>query len=324
MKHWNTLNTLSILLLPVTYLFCALVTLRRLLYKIGFFRSWKAPVPVIVVGNISVGGTGKTPVVIALVDYLIQLGYKPGVVSRGYGGHYNKGALLLSAQTTPNEAGDEAVMVYKRTGSPVCVDRNRTRAIYTLLANKVCNVVISDDGLQHYAMRRDMELIVVDEKKLHGNQHCLPSGPLREPVSRLKHADFVLMNRQNPKNDGKSFTLTPTKFISLDTNESREIDAFMHTRVHAVAGTASPERFFNTLNTLGIKITQHVFQDHFAYTPKDFINMKEYPIIMTEKDSVKCHDFGLENAWFLSVSTILPESLCTKLQSTLNKSKKNA
>ncbi len=310
MKHWSSLNFISLTLLPISLVFCTLSKLRRIMYKFGLLRSWKAPIPVIVVGNISVGGTGKTPVVIALAEYLKTKEYKPGIVSRGYASEPHQNPLIVDERTAAKAAGDEAVMIFRRTRCPVCVDRNRVHAIQTLLENEDCNIIISDDGMQHYAMQRDFELVVVDGEKLHGNRICLPSGPLRESVSRLQESDFVLVNRYQQNNDGKSFVLSTDIFKSVDNSTERPVDVFSGQHVHAVAGTASPDRFFTTLKSLGISVTEHVFSDHYSFTESDFKAMQDHPIIMTEKDAVKCGDFELSDAWFLSVSAQLPEYLC--------------
>lgn len=306
----------SILLLPLTLLFCMLSAIRRKFYQTGLKKAWKSPVPVIVVGNISVGGTGKTPVVLALVEYLKSAGYTPGVVSRGYGGANQVTPLMLDSDTSAHIAGDEPVLIHRRTGAPVCVYPNRVLAVQTLLKNTPCDVVVTDDGLQHYSLARDFEIAVVDGKRLHGNRLCLPSGPLREPVARLESVDHVLFNRAEPTEDDQSFYLKPSDFYSLGGQQKLKGE-FNGKTVHAVAGTASPERFFATLKSLGITPIEKVFPDHHAYTAEDFAAMKGQTILMTEKDAVKCFDFAMSDAWFLAVRAEIPEALKNKISAML-------
>ncbi len=274
MKHWTSLNLVSIVLLPLTLLFCGLSSIRRKLYQTGLKQVWKSSVPVIVVGNISVGGTGKTPVVLALVEYLKTAGYTPGVVSRGYGGANHSAPLMLDSNTSAHVAGDEPVLIHRRTGAPVCVFPNRVLAVQTLLKHTPCDVVVTDDGLQHYPLARDFEIAVVDGKRLHGNGLCLPSGPLRESVSRLESVDHVLFNQAEPVEDDQSFYLKPSDFHSLG-GEQKMMAEFAGKTVHAVAGTASPERFFATLKSLDITPIEKIFPDHHAYTIEDFTAIKE-------------------------------------------------
>ncbi len=306
------------MLWPLSLFFCGLVALRRSLYKHRLIKSWRAPVPVIVVGNISVGGTGKTPVVVALIELLRKAGFKPGVVSRGYRGTTDSEPVLLDNKTAVAIAGDEAVLIQQRTTGPVCVFSKRIEAIKLLLQKKNCDIIIADDGLQHYAMQRDFEISVVDAAKLYGNGFCLPAGPLREPISRLKQVDFVLYNRNQAIDDGASFYLNPDKFISISGMEDHNVDFFAQQAVHAVAGTASPERFFFTLESLHIHVEKHVYADHHAFVEEDFMSFDDSPILMTEKDAVKCKGFGLENAWYLRVNTKLPTHLQTTLMARLS------
>lgn len=318
MKAWSNINLVSLALWPLSLLFCALVVLRRALYRGGFLRSWRAPVPVIIVGNISVGGTGKTPVVIALVEFLQAAGLRPGVVSRGYGGQKKQSPMVVDEDSGADEVGDEPLLIRRRTGCPVCVSADRSAAARHLLgADFRCNVLVTDDGLQHYRLQRDFEIIVIDETAMHGNGFCLPAGPLREPASRLESADFVLFNRRVKLDDGTSFALEPEALHSLCGEASKDPAAFRNQKVSAVAGTASPERFYHTLSVLGMMPQKLTFPDHHWFRVEDFKMTAGLPIVMTEKDAVKCAGFGLENAWYLSVRATLPEDLQGKILDTL-------
>ncbi|MCB1756411.1 MAG: tetraacyldisaccharide 4'-kinase [Gammaproteobacteria bacterium] len=317
-KAWSDINPVSILLWPVSLLFCALVSLRRKLYRKHILHSWQAPVPVIVVGNISVGGTGKTPVVVALLAFLKASGWRPGVVSRGYGGSGGDAPKLVADEPEAFRVGDEPLLLHRRTACPVCVGADRSAAVRKLLQSSDCNVVVTDDGLQHYRLQRDFEIAVVDAGKMHGNGFCLPAGPLREPVSRLGSVDFVLFNRPTVVDDGRSFCLHPQALRSLDDTLSKPPEAFAGCDVYAVAGTASAGRFFATLESLGIRAEVKAFPDHHRFSAEDFAEQRGRPLIMTEKDAVKCTELGLSDAWYLPVTAELPETLQDKILQCLS------
>ncbi len=319
MKHWDDINFVSVILWPVSILFRFLSGARRLLYKLGILQSWRVSVPVIVVGNISVGGTGKTPVVVALVEWLKLQGYKPGVISRGYGGADRALPLILQSDSKPIVVGDEPVLISRRTDVPVCVFPNRIQSAQHLLEHTDCDVLVADDGLQHYALQRDLEIIVIDAQKLHGNGFCLPAGPLREPECRIDTDAFALYNREQESDDGKSFTLKAGNFVALGNLTEQGTEAFAGREVLACVGTASPERFFRTLTALGLKLNTRVFADHHQFVAQDFKNTGNLPIVMTEKDAVKCTEFGLKNAWYLPVETQLPDQLFTRVAEMLSK-----
>lgn len=323
MKHWNDINLVSLALWPISLLFRLLAAIRRGLFRVSVLKSWRAPVPVIVVGNISVGGTGKTPVVIALAEWLKTQGYKPGVISRGYGGTVLEKPELLTAQSSASDVGDEPVLIARRTGAPVCVFPRRTESAKALLEASDCDVLIADDGLQHYALQRDLEVIVIDAQKLHGNGFCLPAGPLREPVSRITGQSFALYNRAQASADGQSFTLVPGHFVALEDQQEKGAASFANAEVLACVGTASPERFFNTLSSLGLTLNKRVFPDHHHYSAADFENPDGLAIVMTEKDAVKCADFGLKNAWYLPVETTLPDPLKKRVLNILSHAPSN-
>ncbi len=267
------------------------------------------------------GGTGKTPVVVALAEFFKNQGYTVGVVSRGYGARRTQRQALIVQEHTPvTLAGDEPALIYRRTLCPVCVSRDRPAAARTLLEYRECDVLISDDGLQHYALQRDYEILVVDARRGYGNGFCLPAGPLREGIKRVEEADYLLVNSDTEATaDNNSFTVKAQQFISLDGLQRVNLDAFRGKSVHAIAGTASAERFFDSLRLLGLHVSSHRFPDHHPFVQSEFEGLGDLPLIMTEKDAVKCFDFGLKNAWYLQVTAELPTSLCNSVLALLEK-----
>jgi tetraacyldisaccharide 4'-kinase len=298
--HWWKRSSYRGVLLPVAYQ--TVIALRRWCYRTGLKKSRRFPVPVIVVGNITVGGAGKTPFVIWLCDFLRHQGWRPGVVSRGYGGKQNHQPRWVTAESDPAQVGDEAVLIAQHTACPVVIGQQRTQAVQTLLARANCNVVLSDDGLQHYALARDLEIVIIDGARRFGNEACLPFGPLREPLSRLKTVDFLVANG-TPMPGEYSFHLHPGPIYNLLRPEHLwGTTQATQRRVHAIAGIGHPERFFNTLRQLGFTVIEHVFPDHYVYRAQDLQFPDAIPIIMTEKDAVKCRTFAEQRFWCLPVS----------------------
>jgi len=293
----------------------ALVPLYRFARKTD--RRWKIArqpeelrqVPIIVVGNLTVGGSGKTPLVVHLCNSLQQAGFKPGVVSRGYG--RKTGALTrVGKNSSPADVGDEPVLIARRTGVPVMVANDRCAAALSLLKEDV-DVVIADDGLQHYRLPRTLEICVVDGAREFGNGLELPAGPLRESVERLKSVDYVVVNGGNEAASAGQRTINmqivPGLLRSLDDRLSWRISQFTGCQVNAIAGIGNPQRFFQSLQQAGLKTHDYAFPDHHVFTDQDFSAMKpDLPIIMTEKDAVKCAALQLDNAWYLSVDAMLP------------------
>lgn len=322
-QQWQAVSWPQFLLLPISLIFSLLVRLRRLLYRWGIIKQVRLPVPVVVVGNITVGGAGKTPLTIALVNKLKTLGLKPGVISRGYGRETNS-VLAVKVNNMASEVGDEPLLIARRTECPVFVGANRIEAGKALLnAHPNCNIIISDDGLQHYRMVRDYEIVVVDGGREFGNQWMLPAGPLREPMQRLDNVDAIVYNLQSDmhKREPKSWQdkcyntqLAPADFYQLLTPE-REVQAshFSQKKITAVAGIGHPQRFFDTLSTLGLRFKPMAFADHQAYDLSDFQAIDADVVIVTEKDAVKCEAFADERFWVLPVSAELPASLITAL-----------
>ena len=299
-RHWQRLTPVSVALLPLSLLFRALVWLRRNLYRIGLFRSFRLPVPVIVVGNITVGGTGKTPLVIWLADFLRQAGYRPGIVTRGYRGISPVWPVSVTTQTFASQVGDEAVLLARRSGCPVMAGADRADCARRLLAEG-CNVIVSDDGLQHYRLCRDIEIAVIDGERRFGNGLLLPAGPLREPVARLESVPLRVSNG-TPQPGELGMTLAPAGIYNLDNPDLRALpEQFSSMPVHAVAGIGNPERFFATLRGRGLTVIPHPFPDHHAFQAGDLDFGDKLPLILTEKDAVKCEHFAKTHYWVLAV-----------------------
>ncbi|HJP97207.1 MAG TPA: tetraacyldisaccharide 4'-kinase, partial [Rhodanobacteraceae bacterium] len=293
--------------LPLTAFYGGVVRLRRRLYRGGVLRSQRLPVPVVVVGNIVAGGAGKTPLVIAMVEALRTRGWKPGVVSRGYGGSAT-GPRLLSAQPDPSVAGDEPALIATRTSMPVAIGADRSAAAM-LLVDEGVDVIVADDGLQHYALRRDVEICVVDGARRLGNGRLLPAGPLREPAARLREVDFVVCNGGEPRAGEIPMRLMLGDAVSIaDPGGRKQLAAFAGARAHAVAGIGNPARFFGSLRETGIDAVVHAFPDHHSYAPGDLAFGDDLPVLMTEKDAVKCRGFARTNWWSVPVTAGLPES----------------
>ncbi len=273
-------------------------------------------VPVIVVGNITVGGTGKTPVVIALVEHLQQLGFRPGIVSRGYGGAQAAEPRLVKTDTPADLAGDEATLMARRTGLPVAVCRRRRLAAQRLIEEFQCDVIVSDDGLQHYDLPRMLEMVLIDGRRGLGNGHCLPVGPLRETPERLRTVDHVLVNGNDDGTElpvavaSSRFDVVPVKFVNLADQREIPVTQWQSTGpVHALAGIGNPDRFFTSLRDLGIEFSPHAYPDHHLFSAADVHFADAEAVIMTEKDAVKCGDFATSKHWYLQIGCQLPESL---------------
>ncbi len=312
----KSLHPLVILLLPFSWLFAACVSVRRLLYRMGIFKTERFKVPVIVVGNIVVGGTGKTPFVIWLVNFLRENGFKPGIVSRGVGGKTQRHPVQVSRNDAASQVGDEALLLMQRADCPVVICRDRAKAVQTLIRHHECDIIISDDGLQHYRMGRDIEIVMVDGKRQFGNQQLLPAGPLREKLSRLNEADFVVTQDGDDENTC-SMKLKPLEFVSvINPEQTLSFADFPRNKSHAVAGIGHPERFFAVLRAAGFDIIPHRFSDHHLYLPHDLDYADSLTILMTEKDAVKCEAFANDRYWYLRVAAVMPDSFA---QALLNK-----
>ena len=329
-REWQRLGGGALVLLPFTLLFAVAVAVRCFLYARGILPTWRAPVPVVVVGNITVGGTGKTPLVIEVVEMLARRGFNPGVIARGYGRvprreHDPLGVVRVYPDlATPEHFGDEPVVIARRSRVPVYISPDRAAAARSLLdAHREVDVLVSDDGLQHYALARDVEIAVVGAESRFGNGLMLPSGPLREPVSRLLGVDAVVVNggpadavfdsapEGTPPGERRfTMRLGGERFVSLAGNrEATPAEFALMARgrsVAAVAGIGHPQRFFDKLAELGVHAQAHAFADHYAFRAADLRLPAAEIIVMTEKDAVKCGAFADARMWYLRVEAILP------------------
>jgi tetraacyldisaccharide 4'-kinase len=316
--HWYKRDIVSLSLWPVSQLFRGVAAVRRAFYRLRNRLFKKLPVPVIIVGNIMVGGTGKTPMVIWLVQFLRQQGYRPGIVSRGYGGESDTYPLKVTPVTSTTQAGDEPVLIARRTGVPVVVDPKRVRAAKSLLEQHPdINIIIADDGLQHYALQRDVEIVMIDARRELGNGFVMPAGPLRESPSRLAEADFVVTNGPSANADYRMGLQSGNLIPVRGGTESVTLESFRHQQVHAVAGIGHPDRFFDTLRAHGIEVIEHAFPDHHAFSADELSFGDDLPVIMTEKDAVKCQIFAPQNSWFLQVSAVPDQRFADELLALL-------
>jgi tetraacyldisaccharide 4'-kinase len=297
------------MLLPLSGLYWLLITLRRCLYSLGILGRHRAIVPVIIVGNITAGGTGKTPVTIWLAGELQKRGFKAGIVSRGYGGSKSSTSMRVDTASDPDVVGDEPVLLAKRTGCTVVVDSNRARAAQMLVDDGV-NVIIADDGLQHYRLERTYEICVIDGARGLGNRFLLPAGPLRETIDRLGEVDQVLINGRRGDNVAErtaveqnaiEFELVAREITRLNGSLTRPIGGFSGTTVHAVAAIGNPARFFDMLRAHGIQVIEHAFQDHARLSVNDLRFGDDFEILMTEKDAVKLDATSSDKYWTVPV-----------------------
>ncbi|MBS1269279.1 MAG: Tetraacyldisaccharide 4'-kinase [Gammaproteobacteria bacterium] len=310
---WRTRSPATRLLLPLSWMYMAIVRLRRSCYASGLCRVVGFRRPVVVVGGIASGGSGKTPLAMHVTRLLVQQDLRPGIVSRGYGGSPSRAPLVVNRDTPAAECGDEAAMMARNLTVPIVVDANRPRGVNALISRLGCDVVVSDDGLQHYAMDRQVEIAVVGGGDRFGNGYCLPAGPLREPRSRLKAVDMVVSNGSPARPGEYSMNFRIDAFCRLNRDETRPGAEFRGRRVHAIAGIGNPIGFFSMVSDLGLDIDAHPFPDHYRYKSEDFSAMQDAPIVMTEKDAVKCLDIPLDNAWYAPIITELNEGFDKKL-----------
>lgn len=343
------------LLLPISWLYGLITMLRRQAYKIGLLSSYRAPIPIMVIGNISVGGSGKTPLIIALVNELQSRGVKVGVISRGYGGDTSQMPALVNIDSLPNVVGDEPCLIVSMTGAAMAVCPNRQQAVTTLLnAYPDLQLIIADDGLQHYALQRDIEWIVVDSVRGFGNKQLLPTGFLREPMSRLKGANIIYHekletgavyqdNNTLPLASRSTMHLMPDKLQrlwQLKLTDARATDSKVKidmpekgSQVHAVSGIGYPQRFFDTLGSIGFEVIGHPYPDHYDFSLAELLQYRDDPIVITSKDAVKIRALLVEytskqalsdeyeelvsRLWVLPVTAVLSDSCYDNLDEQL-------
>lgn len=312
-KSWYSKSGLTTTLLPLSWLFCILVQVRRLAYHLKILRTTKLDVPIIVVGNITVGGTGKTPLVIELANLLKKQGYRPAVISRGYGGKARTWPQQVRWDGDPTMVGDEAILIARRTLCPMAVGPDRVASAKALLKYTDCNVILSDDGLQHYSLGRDIEIAVIDGVRRYGNESCLPAGPLREPIKRLEQVNFKITNGVAAP-DEYAMTYKPQQLRRADDPAvTLDLSSLKNQTVHAIAGIGNPQRFFEQLKKSNLDIIEHAFPDHYAFVKEDLDFGEIQPIIITEKDAVKCQRFCLHNVWYQPIKAILDHQFTEQL-----------
>ena len=307
--------------------YAAATALRRALYRKGVLRRRRVAGPVLVVGNLIAGGSGKTPLVIALVERLHAAGWNPGVASRGHGRDEAGQGRWVEAGTDPRLGGDEPVLIAARTGARLRVDADRVAAARALLAEG-CDIVLCDDGLQHYRLARDIEIEVIDGQRRYGNGRLLPAGPLREPIARGASCDFRVLNLGGTEGGDAGFGQWPMRLLATQARpllggRPQALASFAGQRVHAVAGIGDPERFFSMLRGLGIGVVPHAFPDHHRYAPEDLRFGSDLPVLMTEKDAVKCMAFATARHFSVGIDAQLPEAFWVALLNRLSSLKGN-
>lgn len=304
LQAWYQGHPALYLLWPLEQLYRSVVQRKRQRFLRGETQTYHASVPVIVVGNITIGGTGKTPLILWLIEQCQAQGVRVGVVSRGYGARPPSFPWTVRATDSAEQAGDEPLLIVQRSGVPLVIAPERAQAAQQLLAEHTVDLILSDDGLQHYGLARDLELVLIDAARGLGNQRCLPMGPLREPVERLQSVDAILFNgAQHDSDNGFAMQLQPTELVHVRSGRREALNYFPEQqKMHAVAGIGNPQRFFKTLEGLDWQPIAHAFADHAEFAPQDLQFADDLPILMTEKDAVKCRAFAADNCWYLQVA----------------------
>ena len=331
LSAWNKNSRWLFALWPFSFLFRLIVAIRKSIFSVSI-RPASFSVPVVVVGNITMGGTGKTPFVISLADYLVEQGFSPGIVSRGYGGNSASYPLMVGTDENPTNSGDEPLLIARRTKCPVVVDPDRASAVKHLISSFDIDIVISDDGLQHYQMYRDIEICMVDGDRLFGNSFCFPAGPLREPIDRIETVDFVVMNgsASNALNSSKpvaKMVMRPKSLVNLLTGEIRPFSGApfnIGNNLQAVCAIGNPERFYRMLEELPYSLTRFSFPDHYQFKPEDFNNeliSEHQPVVMTEKDAIKCSDFATNNFWYIDTEIDISDGFYARVLKRINECK---
>jgi tetraacyldisaccharide 4'-kinase len=316
-NSWYQRRPIRWLLWPLSLVYQAVLKLRMGLFSLAILKQRYLAVPVIIVGNITIGGTGKTPFVIWLAKQLQQAGYRPGIISRGYGGEAEHYPQKVMPDSDPSIVGDEPIIISRHTLCPMVVAPDRHAAGKMLLRDYDCNIIIADDGLQHYALGRDIEIVIIDGQRQFGNQLCLPAGPLREPLSRLQQVDFII---ENHGSGSANYTMTLSQLHAINLADPTKIQAlasFYGQSIHAIAGIGNPQRFFDQLSSHGLQLISHAFDDHHPFQAYDLDFNDNKPILMTEKDAVKCQKFVNNNIWYIPIEASISGKLDQHILQTL-------
>ena len=318
-KVWYSKNIFSLLLSPLSLIYISIIYLRYTLYQLGLISITKINAPTIVIGNIVAGGTGKTPLVIWLAKYFKDKGFLPGIVSRGYGGTYLSNIELVKPTSNPLLVGDEPVIIARNTNCPVVVAKKRAKGAKKLVEKYNCNIILCDDGMQHYSLARDIEIAVIDGQRRFGNNYCFPAGPLREPKSRIFKADLIV-SKYNARTCEHKMDYTYHQLVSLnELSKTIPISDLHGMTVHAIAGINNPDHFFSYLRSHKLELIIHKFPDHYSYTEDDVKFDDNFPVVMTEKDAVKCLNYSSDKHWYIPISAELSKSFVCDLDKLMGK-----
>ncbi len=317
-QSWYDKSGLTLVLRPLSWLYIFISVMRRYLYRVGLFKSTQLSLPTIIVGNLTVGGTGKTPLVIWLANYLKELGYKPGILSRGYSGKAHSWPQQVRPDADPYIVGDEAVVISRRTGCPMAVGPDRVAAGEALLKYSDCDIVISDDGLQHYRLKRNVEILVIDGIRRFGNGFCLPAGPLRECVSRKDEVDCKVTNGVAAQGE-YAMSYIGSDIVNLNSNDTKPLVELAGQTIKAIAGIGNPDSFFNFLRAQGLRLETKAFPDHYLFEEDSIDGDDDAIVLMTEKDAVKCQRFAKPNWWYVPVHVKMPKEFGLEIISLLEK-----
>ena len=318
-KVWYSKNIFSLLLSPLSLIYISIIYLRHTLYGLGLISITKINVPTIVIGNIGVGGTGKTPLVIWLAKHFKDKGFLPGIVSRGYGGTYLSNIELVKPTSNPLLVGDEPVIIARNTNCPVVVAKKRAKGAKELVEKYNCNIILCDDGMQHYSLARDIEIAVIDGQRRFGNNYCFPAGPLREPKSRIFKADLIV-SKYNARTCEHKMDYTYHQLVSLnELSKTIPISDLHGMTVHVIAGINNPDHFFSYLRSHKLELIVHKFPDHNSYTEDDVKFDDNFPVVMTEKDAVKCLNYSSDKHWYIPISAELSKSFVCDLDKHMGK-----
>ena len=318
-KVWYSKNIFSLLLSPLSLIYISIIYLRYTLYQLGLISITKINVPTIVIGNIVAGGTGNTPLVIWLAKYFKDKGFLPGIVSRGYGGTYLSNIELVKPTSNPLLVGDEPVIIARNTNCPVVVAKKRAKGAKELVEKYNCNIILCDDGMQHYSLARDIEIAVIDGQRRFGNNYCFPAGPLREPKSRIFKADLIV-SKYNARTCEHKMDYIYHQLVSLnELSKTIPISDLYGMTVHAIAGINNPDHFFSYLRSHKLELIIHKFPDHYSYTEDDVKFDDNFPVVMTEKDAVKCLNYSSDKHWYIPISAELSKSFVCDLDKLMGK-----